>query len=159
MLLTRSVDISFSITFYHYKVWSSWMKIICHTHKWDTKRSIWVGIKMYNNHKELTRFDPNPKGNIFLYLFYLLIMLGKEYLVLLENLSRLMAEKWTEPFCTCKVGLMAGSQSRLQGRTPTWSAEIASPFPCGTGIQNVTQDRASAWHNKSRDRIILRAHP
>ena len=37
-------------------------------------------------------------------------------------------------------------------------AELVSPVPCGTGNWIGTRDRASSRRNKSRARIILRAH-
>ena len=44
--------------------------------------------------------------------FFLLIdgIMGKEALVVLANLSRLMVKKWVNPFCTLKAGLTVGSQ-------------------------------------------------
>ena len=46
------------------------------------------------------------------------VVLGKEALVVLTNLSRLMAENSRKPFHTYVVGSTAGSQSRSRGRTP-----------------------------------------
>ena len=45
-------------------------------------------------------------------------MLGKEALFVLVNLSRLMAEKWRNPFRTCEAGLSVRFQSRSRDRTP-----------------------------------------
>ena len=104
-----------------------------------------------NFHKEQKHFPP----------FVISVdgVFGKEALALLSNLSRLMAKKWTNPFCTCVAGLLDRSKSRPRGRTPTWFSELPPPVPCRNRIRNGTRDEASACCNKCRARIILRTHP
>ena len=78
---------------------------------------------------------------------------GLVSLVFLFSLS--FFTKWTMIF----FHLIARSQLRSRGRTSAWSADLVSPSPCRTGNRTGTRDWASDWRNKSRGRIILRAHP
>ena len=82
-------------------------------------------------------------------------MLRKEALVLLANLSQLMAEKWRNPFGTCKSGLLVRLQSRSRNITPVLSVELVYPVPCGVGSRTGNRVWVWDWHNKSRARIIF----
>ena len=86
-------------------------------------------------------------------------ILEKEAIVVLTNLSRLMTENLRNILHTYVVGLTAGLQLCSRGCTTVSSLNVPSPVPYGTRIWTRNWDRASAWHNKLRVRIILRAYP
>ena len=95
-------------------------------------------------------------GNGFFSPFFLSvdIMLGKEALSVLTNLSRLMAKKWRNPFCTCETGLTVRPQSWSRYCTNIWSVELVYPVPCGTGRRTGNRVRVWDWWNKSCGRIV-----
>ena len=67
-------------------------------------------------------------------------------------------QKWKKPFFTLRVGLTAGSQSRLQGRTPRWYVELGSQVPYFPGSQTGIRFRDWAWQNKFLAPKYFRAH-
>ena len=69
-----------------------------------------------------------------------------------------MAKNLRNVFHTYMDRPMAGSKLRSQGCTPAWSAELSFLVTFGTRIRTRIWDQASAWRNKFRPIIILRAH-
>ena len=72
----------------------------------------------------------------------------KEDQVVLATFSLLMATKKKKQFCTLKVGIKAGLQLWLQGRTPGCAAEIRSQVLCVHWRQTGNQVWYWAWSNK-----------
>ena len=84
-------------------------------------------------------------------------MLGRESLVILAQLSQIMADKMDKP-----IFHMQGWINGLIDTTDCTnvrSAEIDSAVPCSTGIQTGTQNWASGWNIKLSASIILRVSP
>ena len=85
-------------------------------------------------------------------------MLGEEALVILVSLIWLMAAKMDKPILHVN-GWIKNHIATAVARSYSWIiGGDCLPVPWGTKIRTGTQDRALAWRNKSRARIILGAY-
>ena len=86
-------------------------------------------------------------------------MIGKEDLVVLVNLSRLVAAKMDEPILHVRDWINGRIAVAVVMSYSQTILDIDSQVPCGTRILTGTCHWALGWRNKLRAIIILRSHP
>ena len=72
-------------------------------------------------------------------------ILENEDIVVLTNLSQLMAKNLRNPFHAYMDGSTAGSQLRFWGLNPAWYTYLSPSVPYRTGNRAGTKDQTSAW--------------